>query len=548
MSELTIYTARQIRTMNPSFPTGNAVAVRDGRIVEVGTLDSLRPWLDAHPHRIDDRFKDHVLMPGFIDPHLHPTIGAMLLPTQWITAMEWDLPGKKSPAIKTHEAYIARLTQIEAAMEDPDEMLITWGFHKIWHGDVYLDALNKISTTRPIVICQRSFHEVICNDAAIDWMGFDRADLERHQQVDLRTGQFMETGMFLALNALKRVMMSPEWFDRGMEKMKRLMHMGGEVTVGDMAFPLYDETLEWTGMVKHFEDSQFRCSITPRGLLDMSTFAGDPANELTRIDGYQARSTDRFNFTESVKLFADGGFNAELMQLGEPGYIDGHEGEWMMAPELFLELARTYWKAGKQIHVHCTGDMGVELAISTLETLQAEHPRFNHRFTIEHLGVSTPEQIQRLKDLGGIVSAAVYYVHELGEAYWRGSIGYERASQMSRMGTLERLGVKTSFHSDFLVSPPQPLKLAWVAANRIAESGAVLGASECVSLDFAMRAITIDAAYILGLEDDIGSIRAGKKADFTVLEQDPWDVPLADLKDIPIWGTVFEGTPFPIEK
>lgn len=91
-----------------------------------------------------------------------------------------------------------------------------------------------------------------------------------------------------------------------------------------------------------------------------------------------------------------------------------------------------------------------------------------------------------------------------------------------------------------------PLNSAWVAVNRIAESGAVLCAEECTSVEAAMRAITIDAAYVLGMEDSIGSIRAGKKADFTVLAADPWEVPPQDLRDIAIWGTVFEGTPFPI--
>lgn len=549
MSHLTVYTARKIRTMNPSFPEATAVAVRDGRIIEVGTLDSLKPWLDAHPYKIDDRFKDHILMPGFIDPHIHPTIGSMLLPCHWITAMEWQLPGKVSPAIKTHEEFIARLTEIERSMSDPDEVLIAWGYHKIWHGDVYLEELNKISNNRPIIVCQRSFHEVVANDAAIDWMEPDREEFERHEQVDLKTGRFFETGLFLAIQSIRRITMAPEWFNRGMEQMKNLMHMGGTTTVGDMAFPLYEQDFEWEALKRHFggDDAPFRFSITPRGAADMTSFADTVDTELARVNAMMETSTDKLQFKNSIKLFSDGGFQAELMQLSPPGYIDGHHGEWMMAPETFEALARIFWNAGKQIHVHCTGDLGVELALITLEKLQEEKPRFNHRFTIEHFGVTTPEQAQRLKDLGGIVSAAVYYVHELGEAYWHGSIGYERAAQMSRMGTLERLGIPTAFHSDFLVSPPQPLKLAWVAVNRIAESGQVLGEIERTSLDFAMRAITIDAAYILNMENEIGSIRAGKKADFTVLEADPWETPLEKLKDIPIWGTVFEGRPFPVK-
>ena len=86
MSEITVFTARKIRTMNPSMPEASAVAVRDGQIIEVGTLQTMKPWLDAHPHRIDESFADHVLMPGFIDPHLHPSLGAVLLSCHFITA------------------------------------------------------------------------------------------------------------------------------------------------------------------------------------------------------------------------------------------------------------------------------------------------------------------------------------------------------------------------------------------------------------------------------------------------------------------------------
>ncbi len=183
--------------------------------------------------------------------------------------------------------------------------------------------------------------------------------------------------------------------------------------------------------------------------------------------------------------------------------------------------------------------MGVELALDTLEKLQWERPRFNHRFTIEHFGVSTPEQVRRMADLGALASVNIYYVHELGHAYWQNKLGHERASQMSRLGTLARHNVTTALHTDFTMAPALPLNSAWVAATRI---------EECLTLDQALRAITIDAAYILGLEHEIGSIRGGKTADFTILEQDPYEVGAENLREIPIWGTVFEGRPHPIKR
>ena len=109
-----------------------------------------------------------------------------------------------------------------------------------------------------------------------------------------------------------------------------------------------------------------------------------------------------------------------------------------------------------------------------------------------------------------------------------------------------RAGIPTSLHSDFTMAPAAPLTLAWVAANRITADGNLMVPEERISVEEAMRTITIDAAYALRMEDEIGSIVAGKRADFTILEQDPFDIGAIDLKDIPIWGTIFEGHVYPL--
>ena len=111
-NRIVVYPARHIVTMNPALPTADAVAVRGDQIIEVGSLDSMRPWLEAHPHEIDDRFRDAVLTPGFIDPHLHPAMAAVLLPMEFVTAMEWKLPwGTVAPTL-TADAFDARLAEL----------------------------------------------------------------------------------------------------------------------------------------------------------------------------------------------------------------------------------------------------------------------------------------------------------------------------------------------------------------------------------------------------------------------------------------------------
>ena len=543
--DLTVYIADRIHTMNPSMPLATAVVVADGNIVEVGTLESVQPWLDAHPHRIDQTFADKVLMPGFIDPHLHPSMAALLMPMHFITALEWRLPDRTVTAVQGHQNYLDELARVESTLTDPDEPLLTWGYHTLWHGDLRREVLNAISPTRPIFVWQRSFHEIYMNDAAIAFSGLDTSRLEHHPHIDLDAGRFSESGMMVAAGAMSSFLTEPKRFALGLNITKQAIHAGGHTTIGDLTGTYFDTDDEWDSLrsVLDTDDTPFRVQMIPMGTRKMG---GDHTEALAHVQERATRGTEKLFYRKHVKLFTDGGFFAQAMQMRPPGFIDGHSGAWMFAPEQFEELARMYWNAGYQIHVHCTGDMGVQLAVDVLEKLQWERPRFDHRFTIEHFGLSTPEQVQKLAALGAIVSANIYYVHELGEKYWTESVGHERASQMARLGTLAAHGVITALHSDFTMAPAEPLVSAWVAVNRIGEQGAVMGPEERISVHQALRAITIDAAFVLGMEDEVGSIRAGKKADFTVLETDPYEIDPHDLKDITIWGTVFEGEPFPL--
>jgi predicted amidohydrolase YtcJ len=103
-----------------------------------------------------------------------------------------------------------------------------------------------------------------------------------------------------------------------------------------------------------------------------------------------------------------------------------------------------------------------------------------------------------------------------------------------------------SFHSDIPMAPAKPLTLVWSAVNRIASDGKVWGADQKLSVDLALRAVTIEAARSVGMEDEIGSLRPGKRADFTVLGADPFEVEPEAIRDIEIWGTVLDGRPHPI--
>jgi predicted amidohydrolase YtcJ len=141
--------------------------------------------------------------------------------------------------------------------------------------------------------------------------------------------------------------------------------------------------------------------------LGTRVMGGDHSAALELVLQRAMRSTDKLSDCTRVKLFTGGGFFAQAMQMLLPGFIDGHHRAPMFAPEQFEALAHTYGNEGFQIHVCCTGDMGLQLAIDVLEQLQWERPRFDHQFTIGHFGLSNPEQVQKLAALGAIVSANI---------------------------------------------------------------------------------------------------------------------------------------------
>jgi len=546
--ELVIYTAKKIITMEPALPKATAVAVADGRIVAVGSLNSLQSWIDQKGARIDTRFADKVIMPGFIDPHVHPSLPALLTQFPFIAPDDWSLPTGEFPSAKTPEAYIARLKQLVAQHLDANIPFITWGYHPLWHGELFRQQLTALFPDQPVMLWHRSFHELIVNDAALALLGVQKSDVEGNRQINWDKGHFFENGLY-ALVPKMPFLFDPARFGQGMENFVEMVHQGGVTTALDMGTGVFGDPAAEINLIRHtMETTQAPARVILTPIITDFIGRGVTIDDAFReIDQWRAQSSHRVLFDRRFKLMIDGAIYSGLAQFDYPGYIDGHHGVWMVPESTITEWAQAFWDAGYQLHAHTNGDASAARLIKLLKTLQRATPRADHRLALEHFAYTTEDQNRQLKELGAVVSANPYYHFILSDIYSEQWLGADRGNQMVRLGSLERLGVPFAFHSDSPMAPLEPLRLVSAAVNRVTINGNLTGANERVSLEAGLRAITIDAAWVMGWEDKIGSIRAGKKADFTILEADPYQVEPKRLKDIKIWGTVFEGTPAPLE-
>ena len=547
VSELVVYTAEKIITMEPAMPEATAVAVSEGRIIAVGSLESLEPWTESRPSRIDRRFEGKVIMPGFIDPHVHPTLPAILTQFPFIAPEDWSLPTGEFPSARTPEAYRKRLKSQAAKHSDPKIPFITWGYHPLWHGELFRAELTALFPRQAVVLWHRSFHELILNDAAIELLKLDQDTLAPHPQIDWAKGHFYENGAQAMIHFLP-FLFEPARFTQGMKNFLQMVHRGGVTTTLDMGVGIFGDPVGETQLIRSAAESTqapARIILTPT-IMDFLSRGKSIPEALAEIDEWRGDNSHRVLFDRRFKIMMDGAIFGGLAQFGFPGYIDGHEGVWMKPLEVTAQWAQAFWDAGYQIHAHTNGDGSAAALIDLLKNLQEKTPRTDHRLSLEHFAYTTEDQNKQLKALGVVVSANPYYHYILSDLYSERWLGNDRGSQMVRLGSLERLGVPFTLHSDSPMAPLEPLTLVSAAVNRETINGNASGQGERVSLDAALRAITIEAAWIMGWEDEIGSIRAGKRADFTVLHANPYETDLNKLADIPIWGTVFEGTPAPL--
>jgi predicted amidohydrolase YtcJ len=546
--EAVIYVARAIHTMDRARPRAGAVAVVGDRIAALGSLEELQALARDQPFRVDRSFADKVILPGFVEQHVHPVLASLMVVAEVIAIEDWDTVAGPRPAVRDEAGYRRRFAEALAAHKarDPEAVFLTWGYHHYFHGAMSREWLDQQAGATPVIVWHRSQHEVFLNTALMRRMGVDDAYLatftpSARAQTDAAKGHFYEQGMLKVLEKIAPAMATPDRMRQGLDFTVGYYHRNGITTAAEPGGMLSKPLQDAINAVYAADSVPFNHYFIPDGKSFLALHPDDPAAMIAETRRTLDWGSGRARFLpQQIKLFTDGAIYSQLMQMKD-GYTDGHHGAWIMDPDLFARAFHAYWDAGYQLHIHNNGDGGMDVVLANVERAQRRLPRFDHRTTLVHFGFATQDQISRAGRLGCIVSANPYYVTALAGRYAQIGIGPERARRMVPLKDAENAGMSISFHSDMPMAPAKPLQLIWAAVNRTTAEGPVMGEDQRVSLDLAMRAMTIEAAYSIRLENEVGSITPGKFANFAVLDQDPYEVAPAALKDIQVWGTVLEG-------
>jgi hypothetical protein len=517
-----------VLTVDDKRPTAEAIAVTDGRIVAVGDRSDVAALIGPDTETID--IGDGCVMPGFIEAHGHPLMEAVALSDRLVDIRPVTIPGS--------DDVVAAIRR-EAARRGADGAYLNGWDPLLQAGlpEPTLVWLDDIAPDGPLVLIHNSGHKAYFNTHAAQLNGLTRDTPDPkgasygHGSSGELDGTAEEIGAVFPL--LGGAIKADEYPKMLLAECARL-NQAGLTACSEMAFdPNFGPVVE--GM---------RSELTVR----LRTYEVSNAQMSTAATPGQGDDMLR---QVGIKIWVDGSPWIGNIALSFPyldtaatrtiGVTPGSCGCANYTKEQLTEIVAAYYPQGWQMACHVQGDAGVDTILDVYEEALRRHPRDDHRLRLEHVGAIRDEQLQRAADLGVTCSIFVDQIHYWGDVIVDGLFGPERGSRWMPAGSAVATGMRISLHNDPPVTPEEPLRNISVAVTRIAPSGRVLAPEERLTVDQAIRAQTIDAAWQLFADDVIGSLEVGKYADLVVLSADPRTVPPEQIADLDVRATYLAG-------
>ncbi len=530
-SERTVYQGGPILTMDSTDRIVEALGVEGERIVAVGTRDEVLAWAGDAARVVD--LGGRAIVPGFVDAHGH-------FPGEGVYSTVVDLNAPPIGPVENLDDILELLS--ERAGETPDgEWVVGMSYD-----DTLLEEarhptrrdLDRVSTAHPIAITHVSGHLGVVNSAALTLVGLDRDSPDPAGGVMRREADGELSGVLeeTALRFVNELILTPS----GLESL-RIVREGSRRAVAQ-GVTTVQSGLTPAGLIGPLRWMARLGVIAPRIVLWPTMEVADAVleGELTLPE---ASGPDAW--IGAIKLVADGSIQGYTGYLAEPYFVPpGDDPEFrgypVIARDELMERVTRYHAAGFQLAVHGNGDASIEDILDAFEQAFEAHPREDIRPIIIHAQMTRPDQLDRMARLEVLPSFFSLHTFYWGDRHRRIFMGPERAARMSPAATALEKGVRFTIHCDAPVVPLEPLRLVWSAVNRRTRSGFVIGPDERITPMQALRAVTIDAAYSMFLDEELGSLEVGKFADLTILSASPLDDP-ATIDDLRVIETIRGG-------
>jgi len=514
----------------PGAAVSSAIAIKGSKVLAVGDESALSGLKTGNTKVVD--LAGRTLLPGLIDPHCHTLLASLIF------ELLDDVGYAKYP---TREKLVEHLKQV-AASAPKGQWVVGSNFDNLLQGgDFTRTELDAISTDQPIFVWYTNGHDACVNSEALQIAGIS-ADVG-----GLPGGGHFGRGADGKLNGLV-------YEESAM--LKFAVHFLGKITpeVAAKAVTHYSSHMGSVGNTMLHEPGTIRSDWIEQfaklsNTLACRTSASVMFDDMKGLTPWRslglgpkgATVADSLFSLYGVKIVGDGSNQTETGAQTKPYLKSTSKGSSNFDAALMKQMVAEIKAFGLPVLIHCNGDYTIDISLDAIEAAYSGSTAYGIN-RIEHATMARPDQILRMKTLNVQPSFLMNHVRLYGAAYRDQIFGPERAAFMDPAAACVKAGLPFTLHTDGPCSPPGPLALISTAVTRkCIIDNTVVGPDQAVSLDEAIRAVTIDAARQIGQGDRLGSLDKGKEADFTILEMDPYKVSSDAIADIKVSETWVAG-------
>ncbi|MEM2957030.1 MAG: amidohydrolase [Candidatus Jordarchaeaceae archaeon] len=512
-------------TLDPDKPRAEAVAIRDGKIIGVGTNEEMKSLLGDKVKIVD--LKGKTVLPGFTDCHIHLLgFGAML--------NMLDLRG-----VKSIEEIKEKLRK-EAQRKSKGAWIVGHGWDDSILAEKRLPTrwdLDQAAPDNPVTLMRICGHISCANSKALELAKITAetesppgGKIDKDPRTNEPTGIMREAESFMIL---KLVTLEDEDYVSALKLACEKAVAKGITSIHCM--PLLDQD-------QYFQDKAFQ-TLMMRGELPLRVYLQIPESCLSSILnlGFFTGFGNHQLKIGAIKIILDGSLGGRTAAMLEP-FSDDPENRGIVIynEKVLRNIVKVAHSENFQLAIHCIGDRAVTVALDALEEALREKPKKDHRHRIEHASVLNEDLIQRMKRLGVVASVQPPFI--VSDGRWMlDRVGKERAKYVYPFKRLLEEGIILAAGSDCPVELMDPLLGIQAAVLRQVTPDYTFIPEQRVSVEQAIRMYTLDAAYASFEEKIKGSIETGKLADLVVLSDDPLKVPADKISEIEVEMTIVGG-------